>query len=148
MWCSRAAGGPNLYIGGIVGCCSASFDLLTMGSQCHPYNTGGELFVIQSPLCERYLVVLSCCGRPKSRDWWYWEMLLSEFFDRLNMGSQRHPLAHRWEVFPSYKVRCASDIWVCSWAAAAGSRSEIPPQPLFCGYVNNKCSNREPDNRR
>ena len=61
-WCSRAAGGPNFYIGGIGGCCSASFD-------------------------------------------------------RLTMGSQSHPLKQQWGAFLAYKVRCASDIWWCSWAA-------------------------------
>jgi len=39
----------------------------------------GNFFVIESLQWKRYLVVLSGCGRPKSRYWWYWEMLLSEF---------------------------------------------------------------------
>jgi len=35
---------------------------------------------------------------------------------RLTMGSQRHPLTHRWNAFSSYSICCVSDIWWCSWA--------------------------------
>ena len=99
-------------------CCSASFDRLTMGSQCHPLQHRWGAFLAYKVRCASDIWWCSRAAGGQNHDISGIGRCCSASFDRLNMGLRRRPLAHRWEAFPSYKVRCASDIWVCYCAAA------------------------------